>query len=173
MHSNSLLVSVSYRNYMYTMTDKGGGAVEVTSGKASHAWMMIMHSKDSGHDLSVKLNPCLCSFPGCKMAALSVNVVTYLPLVTTVPILTAYNVVSCTVCVLCTTMKSTVCCSLRFAPQWWSICIVCMKSKVLANVHWGLVCTQTISEAQNGRSKCYTETNGVTYQASSAALRCQ
>ena len=140
------------------------------TGKASHVWMMFMYSKDSAHDLSVELSSCLCSCPGCKMAALSVNVITYLPLVTTVHILTAHNVVSShwqtlllkphiyIVCVPCVQLWSQQCAARSglphndeaFAYYVWS-------QKVLASVSLGLVCRQTISEAQEGRSKCYME----------------
>ena len=65
-----------------------------------------MHSRDSAHDLSVKLSPCLCSCPGWKMAAFSLCVVT------------------CMVCVPQPTTKSRVCCSLRLVPTILCISVV-------------------------------------------------
>ena len=85
-----------------------------------------MHGRDSAHDLSVKLSPCLCSCPGWKMAAFSLCMVT------------------CMVCVPQPTTKSRVCCSLNtilhFCSIWiWSslVCVVLVCEGWMAQTYFG------------------------------------
>ena len=69
--SNLLFTSVSYLNY--SSTDRCEGMTEIKPGMhngwrrplwvKSLEWMIPMHSRDTAHDLGVKLSHCLCSCP--------------------------------------------------------------------------------------------------------------
>ena len=69
----------------------------------SHAWMMLVHSKDSAHDLSVKLSPCLRSCPSWQTLLLTLH---------------AWSVYHDKI------WNPAVFCSLRLTPQWSNIFLV-------------------------------------------------